>query len=73
MITSDAGPAVDAALLKLAQRIREEFEEAPGLRITVIEASRFWGLDEETCGRVLARLFATSFLRQSLDGRYGRA
>jgi hypothetical protein len=56
MITSDAGREVDAALFKLAQRIREEFEEAPGLRITVIEASRFWGLDEETCGRARAAL-----------------
>jgi hypothetical protein len=73
MITSDAGREVDAALFKLAQRLREEFEEAPGLRITVIEASRFWGLDEETCGRVLARLFATGFLKQGLDGRYRRA
>ena len=30
---------------KLVQRIREEFEDAPNLRMTVSEAARFWGLD----------------------------
>src|SRR6185503_14617330 len=30
---------------KLVQRIREEFEDAPNLRLTVSEAARFWALD----------------------------
>jgi hypothetical protein len=58
-------------LFKLVQRIREEFEEAPGLRVTRGEAARFWGLDEETCDRVLATLLATGFLAIDCDGRYG--
>jgi len=57
---------------KLVQRIREEFEDMPGVRFTVAEASRFWGLDEPTCGEVLAELFATGFLALDLDGRYGQ-
>src|SRR5262247_2058647 len=32
----------DGMLFKLVQRIREEFEEAPGLRFTLGEAARFW-------------------------------
>jgi hypothetical protein len=60
-------------LLKLTQRIREEFEEAPGLRVTVSEAARFWGLDEQTCEQVLVHLFATRFLTRGDDRRYGQA
>ena len=60
-------------LLKLTQRIREEFEEAPGLRVTVPEAARFWGLDEATCERVLMHLFAAGFLVIGLDRRYRQA
>jgi hypothetical protein len=29
-------------LLKLTQRIREEFQETPGLRVTVDEGARFF-------------------------------
>ncbi len=59
-------------LLKLTQRIREEFEEAPGLRVTVGEAARFWDLDEAMCERVLAHLFADGFLSLGSDRRYRR-
>lgn len=61
---------MEPRLTKLAQRIREEFEEAPGLRITVREASRFWGLDEDTCGLVLAHLQTTGFLAKDGTERY---
>jgi len=61
---------VQAVLVNLVQRIREEFEEAPGLRVTVTEAARFWGLDAETCGHVLAQLLASGFLARGGDGRY---
>jgi hypothetical protein len=57
-------------LLKLSQRIREEFEEAPGLRVTVSEGARFWGLDEGMCEQVLAHLFAAGFLSRGTDLRY---
>lgn len=57
-------------LFKLVQRIREEFEEAPDLRVTIGEAARFWALDEETCRRVLGRLLASGFLAIDFDGRY---
>ena len=60
-------------IMKLTQRIREEFEEAPGLRVTVSEAARFWGLDEQTCEQVLAHLFATRFLTVGGDQRFSQA
>jgi DNA-binding IclR family transcriptional regulator len=63
---------MDAILVKLAQRIREEFEEAPGLRLTLAQAARFWGLDRETCEAVLVELYEAGFLRKRADGRYQR-
>jgi hypothetical protein len=65
--------SMNAALLKLAQRIREEFEEVPGLRITVAEASSFFGLDEKTSEWVLGRLLAAGFLATGCDERYRKA
>jgi len=62
-------PVIDA----LIQRIREEFDEAPGLQITVEEGVRFWALDAETCAEVLVALHETGFLIRTQDGRYHRA
>ncbi len=63
---------------KLVQWIREEFEAAPGLRLTTREAAAFLGLDLVTCERVLLQLFAgflaqgpDGFLAQGPDGRFG--
>jgi DNA-binding IclR family transcriptional regulator len=70
VIAVEGAQAVQAVLVNLVQRIREEFEEAPGLRVTVREAARFWGLDEETCGQVLQQLLAVGFLARGGDGRY---
>ena len=41
-------------VLKLIQRIGEKFEESPGLRVTIDEGARFWGLDAEVCELVLS-------------------
>jgi DNA-binding IclR family transcriptional regulator len=72
MIAAHATDAnrVSAPPLNLVQRIREEFEEVPGLRMTVREASRFWGLDETTCEQVLGQLLETGFLARGADERY---
>ena len=55
---------------KLVQQIREEFEDLPNLRLTAIEASRFWGLDLAMCQQVLAELLAAGFLVRDSDQRY---
>ena len=60
-------------LMKLTQRIREEFEEFPGLRVTVTEGARFWAIDEQTCEQVLTYLFSVRFLTRCGDQRYVRA
>ena len=60
-------------LLKMVQRIREEFEQLPGLRMTVAEASRFWALDEGVCEAVLARLLSAGFLVKDGNQRFAVA
>lgn len=55
---------------RLVQLIREEFERAPDLRISVSEAARFWALDRSTCERVLAELLRVGFLALGADARY---
>jgi Fic family protein len=46
----------------IVQRIRGEYLEMPGLRLTVRQATRFWGLDEHTCVRSLEYLVRVGFL-----------
>jgi len=65
--------SIERAVFKLAQRIREEFEEAPEGRFTLREASEFWGLDEGMCALVFARLLATGFLSKDANERYRRS
>jgi hypothetical protein len=57
----------------LTQRIQQEFDEAPGLKLTVVEGVRFWSLDANTCADVLERLLQRGFLVRTADGRYQRA
>lgn len=53
-------------------RIRGEYLEMPGLRLTAAQARRLWGLDEPTCSQLLQRLVETKFLVCTVDGRYAR-
>jgi hypothetical protein len=55
------------------QRIREEFREMPGLRLTPAQATRLWGLEHHTCRTVIDRLVAAAFLRWTDSGSVTRA
>jgi hypothetical protein len=52
-------------LQTVIERVRGEFNEMPGLRLTPEQAARLWGLDLMACTEVLNRLVAASFLRWS--------
>jgi hypothetical protein len=56
----------------LVERIRGEFLEMPGLRLTVPQASRLWGLDPASCRIVIDFLIGTAFLRWTTGGRIAR-
>ena len=64
-------PAYGAfAFHKLVQRIREELETFPNLRMNISEAARFWGLDLATCWRVLTELRVIGVVSRDPDCRY---
>ena len=57
----------------IAERVRGEFREMPGLALTLAQAGRLWSLDAATCAEVLAQLVGTGFLCQRPDGAFCRA
>jgi hypothetical protein len=54
-------------------RVRSEFLEMPGLRLTSDQAARFLSLDRGTCAELLEALVRSRFLARTSDGRYLRA
>jgi hypothetical protein len=57
----------------VVRRVREEFREMPGLRLTPAQAIRLWGLESDTCRRVIDELVAAAFLRWTAAGAVTRA
>lgn len=57
-------------LESLVARIRGEFSEMPGLRLTLTQACRLWQLDASTCEALLEQLVRESFLYKSDNGAY---
>jgi hypothetical protein len=55
----------------VASRVRSEFEEMPGLCLTLHQASRLLGLDNATCQHLLGKLVADGFLAHE-RGKYRR-
>jgi hypothetical protein len=67
-----AGAAAATTINTLVERIRAEYIEQPGLRLTEAQASRLWRLDEPTTRHALTELTGDAFLQRSEDGRYAR-
>ena len=56
----------------IAERIRGEFREMPGLALTAAQACRVWSLDMSTCTQALAQLIEAGFLCVRSDGSFAR-
>jgi len=56
----------------ILRRIRGEYMEMPGLRLTVTQAQRLWGLDRAACETVLSALVDVEFLIRNGDGAFVR-
>jgi hypothetical protein len=56
----------------LASRVRAEFVEMPGLRLTLPQASRLWGLEPPACRDVIDVLVGSAFLRWTAAGAVAR-
>jgi len=55
---------------EVVRRIRGEFLEMPGLRLTSNQARRLWCLDEMACEAVLGALVDACFLARTRDGAF---
>lgn len=55
------------------RRVRAEFEEMPGMKLTVPQASRLFGLDEAICQTIVDRLVRIAYLRRTETGAVTRA
>jgi len=53
-------------------RMRAEFIEMPGLRLTVRQAQRLMGLEPCACEQAIESLLAVKFLRRLPDGTFVR-
>jgi hypothetical protein len=56
----------------ILQRIRGEFHESPGLRLTHWQFQRLWNLDDDQARLVIEQLLQTRFLRGARDGTFVR-
>jgi hypothetical protein len=54
----------------LLSRIRGEYRDMPGLRLTFAQACRLWHVDAATCEVVLRALVAEHFLARTANGRF---
>ena len=52
---------------QIAERVRAEFLEMPGLQLTMPQAQRLWGLDPDTCAHVVALLVERAVLSHQSD------
>jgi hypothetical protein len=57
----------------IANRVRAEFEEMPGMMLTMLEASRLFGLEEAMCRTIVDRLVGAAYLRRTENGAVTRA
>jgi hypothetical protein len=62
--------AMDRSDDVLMIRIRSEYDEMPGLSLTVEQAARFWQIDARTCERLLHRLLLQNVLARTKDGAF---
>ena len=63
----------DEGITPLLHRIRSEFLEMPGLRLTPAQAARLWTVDRRMSQRILDGLAMTGFLMKTREGAYLRA
>jgi len=57
----------------LAERVRAEYREMPGLCLSLAQAARLLGLERHVCFGILADLLDEGFLRQTARGDYALA
>jgi len=68
----DSNIALDDKLSEAVRRVRAEYLEMPGLKLTSSQAARLWGLDVGVCDAVLTALVADRFLTCTRNAAFVR-
>ena len=78
-VTLDSGkrfglhmPLLSAPICDLLQRMKSEYLEMPGLRLTSHQAHRLWGVDHDRCEALLEALVDAKFLDRTREGAFVR-
>jgi hypothetical protein len=53
--------------------VRADYDEMPGLRLTLKQGQRLWSIDAVTCQELLDSLIETRYLVLTPEGMYCRA
>jgi hypothetical protein len=56
----------------LVRRILAEFDDMPGMALSLRQAGRFLGVDEKACARILSGLMREGTLRRNASALYVR-
>jgi hypothetical protein len=59
-----------SSLPTLIDRIRREFTDLPGLKLTPAQACRLWHVNEDVCRAAMTSLIGEGFLRQTPSGAF---
>jgi hypothetical protein len=54
----------------LLRRVRGEYREMPGMRLTIEQAMRLWNIDRQACAALFNSLVASHFLEIDGFGRF---
>jgi hypothetical protein len=66
--------AAEAQVLDdVLRRVQGEYIEMPGLRLTLAQAQRLWGLDRTACHALLGALVDAKFLFRTREGAFVRS
>ncbi len=52
----------------IAERVRAEFEEMPGMTLTMPQASRLFGLKDDVCRTIVEQLVKSEYLKWTQSG-----
>ena len=63
---------VETGLGAALAAVKREYDEMPGLALTVGQAQRLWALEPRMCSVVLSRLVESGYLCQTESGHYAR-
>jgi hypothetical protein len=64
------GESPCVALTDVLDRVREEYREMPGLRLTPSQAQRLFQVEPSVCAAMLDALVRENFLSRSADGLF---